>query len=78
MKSKKTEPTIVSEDLSQFLEKMVGVPKGKARAAAIWQSGKDKKGNPIKPLGVWFGGCYYSRHSTSTGGHYYVREYCVA
>jgi hypothetical protein len=78
-KSKRRELGAVSDDLSEFIEKLAGIPKDKVREAAIMQSGKDKKGNPIKPLGHWVNGCYYSRHLKTTGaGYYYELEYCTA
>ena len=79
MKSKKSKPKAVSDDLSELIEKLAGIPEDKVREVAIMQNGKDKKGNPVKPLGHWVNGCYYSRHLKTTGrGYYYVLEYCVA
>ena len=72
----------VSKDLAKLLDQISGIPRGKEERAGILQK-RALAGSgtgPADPLGMWWGGCYYTRSSRGRKGRSgtWKLQYCVA
>jgi hypothetical protein len=74
--AKKITSTSVSAEVGWFLDQIAGVPDSKVGDAAKKQM--EALGVPppgAHPLGIWWGGCYYTKVRTNTGDYEWKRRY---
>jgi len=68
-----------SKELSDLLDQISGIPKGKEEEARMVQrkalTGVETAEGPVQPLGIWWKGCYYTKNGDR--GRWEV-QYCVA
>jgi len=70
----------VSAAISELLDHLSGIPRGREPEAEEIQNRGKKPSDPVQPLGTWYNGCYYTKikNNKNPRGYSWKLQYCMA